>query len=153
MLTLFNHSISIQKILRLVALIFLIVSCAGVKTINNKQAHKKQTTNGFCSQEYHETEKRHLVMAAKIKSSVLANCFRNFLRFEENKKQKISVCNQISIKRSGRVSYVQVTNANKRVLPKDLKMCIEQEYWKMNFSGLQLISSHLIQFQLNFSSI
>lgn len=92
-------------------------------------------------------------MAAKIKSSVMANCFRNYLKFETNKKQQISTCNQLSIKKSGRVSYVQVTNANRKSLPKDFKMCLTQEYWSMDFEGLQLEGNHLIQFQLNFSSI
>ena len=92
-------------------------------------------------------------MAAKIRSSVLANCFKNYLKFETNKKQKISVCNQLSIKKNGRVSYVQVTNANKKKIPEDLRMCIVQEYRTMNFKGLQLDNAHLIQFQMNFSSI
>lgn len=127
-------------------------SCA-ITPINKVSNQNPVIDSGHCSKLYSETEKKHLVIAAKIKSSVLANCFRNYLRFETEKKQSISVCNQLSIKKSGRVSYVQITNANKRVLPKDLKMCIEQEYWKMDFEGLQLESSHLIEFQLNFASV
>ena len=150
-----NHLASIQQNYKYLFLLFIFSSCAGVKVLDSKKSSEasKASKAAFCKQQYSETEKRHLVMAAKIKSSVLANCFRNFLRFEENKKQSLSVCNQISVKRDGRVSYVQVTNANRRTLPKDLKMCIEQEYWRMNFSGLQLAENHLIQFQLNFSSI
>lgn len=118
-----------------------------------KAKQKNDFKSAFCSVEYNNVEKRHLVKAAKIKSSVLANCFKNYLRFEKNKKQTLSVCNQLYIKRSGRVSFVQVVNATRKALPKDLKMCIEQEYWAMNFKGLQLLNSHSIVFQLNFSSI
>lgn len=137
--------------MRLGIIVLLLIGCAGVKPLSNVAKTEKQKS--YCVQNYKNTEKKHLVMAAKIKSSVLANCFRNYLKFEKNKKQKISVCNNLSITRSGKVNYVQVTNANRRQLPKDFKMCIEQEYWTMNFSGLQLDKSHSIIFQLNFSSI
>jgi hypothetical protein len=92
-------------------------------------------------------------MAAKIKSSVLANCFKNYLRFEKNKKQVISTCNQLAVRKNGKVSFVQTTNVHKKNLPKDFKMCVKQEYWKMNFEGLQLEQSHIIKFPLNFSSL
>ena len=137
-----------QQIRVLAFFIFILIGCSGIKPINSP----KIQNSGFCNQTYEETEKRHLLMATKIRSSVLTNCFRNYLKFEKIKKQKISICNQLSVKKDGRVSYVQVTNVNRKVLPKDLKMCIEQEYRTRSFSGLQLESNHLIQFQLNFAS-
>lgn len=131
-------------------LLYFFVSCANVSSIPRKVT---RDVSSSCDQEYASSERKHLVTAARIKSSTLVNCFKNYLRFEQNKKQKISVCNQLSIQKNGRVSYVQVTNSNKKNLPKDFQMCIEQEYWSMNFKGLQLEESHLIRFQLNFSSI
>ncbi len=148
-----NHLTFIQSVYKC-SILLLIVSCSNIKVINSEgsqpQAVYEENECGFAAR---DVEERHLIVAAKIKSSVMANCFKNWLRFEDNKKQKISTCNQLSIRRNGSVSYVQVTEANGKQLPKDFKMCVRQEYWKMSFSGLQLDNSHVIRFPLNYSSI
>lgn len=150
-----NHLISIQSVYKYCALstILALCSCSSVNSIQKPKKSQAGFNTSLCQTHAKSVDEKHLIIATQIKSSVMVNCFKNYLRFEKNKKQVISTCNQLAVRKRGDVSFVQVTNANKRSLPKDLKMCIEQEYWKMDFSGLQLDQSYIIKFPLNFSSI
>ncbi|MAX65819.1 MAG: hypothetical protein QF441_00125 [Bacteriovoracaceae bacterium] len=150
-----NHLTFILSGCRYLALGLVIVSCAKVVSNQSNEPSLKRGTvkNESCYSRHQDFDGKNLVKVAQIKSSVLKNCFLNYLRFEKNKKQKIQVCNQLYVKRNGKVSFVQVTDLNKRNLPKDFKMCLKQEFWKMSFSGLDLRRSYSIQFPLNFSSI
>ncbi len=135
-------------------ILFLLISCASSRVSEYKKSNVPSLPPGKClTDPGNNVELKHLITGARIKSSSLAFCFKNYLRFEKEKKQLIGTCNQLSIKRSGRVSYVQVTNVNKKSLPKDFKMCLVQEYWKMSFKGLQLENSYIIKFPLQFSSL
>ena len=63
------------------------------------------------------------------------------------------MCTRLNVKRSGKVSFVKVFGVSPKRVPKDLAMCIEQEYWKMAFNGLQLDRSYSVKFPLNLSSM
>lgn len=145
-----NRLISIRSAYSL-GLLLLISSCANVKTISQKPTNAPRMS-GVCKSEFDQFEGNNLVKVAQIKSSVMKNCFLNYLKFEKQKKQTISTCNQLSINRGGKVNYVQVTDLHKKRLPKDLQMCIKQEFWKMDFRGLQLAKSYVINFPLTFAS-
>jgi len=125
-------------------------SCSSVPTVPKDVPYQGQRECNFTPK---GKEQKHLVMAAKIRSSVLARCYKHFLKFEEKKKQYIPTCNQLSVHHSGKVRWVQITHAQGKQLPRDLVMCMKQEFWKMKFSGLQLSQSQIISFRLNFSSI
>lgn len=133
------------------SLVLLLSSCSGVKSVSKQKTQKNYS--GSCSNSRHDLEVRHLTLSARIKSSGLTYCFSNFLKFEENKKQKISSCNQLAVKKTGNVTWVQVTGLDGKRIPKDFKMCLTQEYRKMDFSGLQLKEDLVIRFPLTFSSI
>jgi hypothetical protein len=127
-------------------------SCSSIRPIKHKINNKSGAS--YCERTQSESsDERSLVFAAKNKSVGIINCFRNYLRFEKNKKQLIKTCTRLNIKRSGDVSFVNVLGVSPRNVPKDLKMCLEQEYWKMKFSGLQLEKSYSLKFPLNLSSI
>jgi hypothetical protein len=129
-----------------------LLSCSSITTIKHKNI--VQNASSYCERTQSESsDERSLVFAAKNKSIGIVNCFRNYLRFETNKKQLIKTCTRLNIKRSGDVSFVNVLGVSPRNVPKDLKMCLEQEYWKMKFSGLQLDKSYSLKFPLNLSSI
>lgn len=145
-----NHLISIQSVYKLCFLLF-IISCANVKTISQRPINTSKMSDN-CKSHFDQFEGNNLVKVAQIKSSIMKNCFLNYLRFEKEKKQTISTCNQLSISRRGKVNYVQVTDLHKKRLPKDLQMCIKQEFWKMDFRGLQLGKSYVINFPLTFAS-
>jgi hypothetical protein len=155
-----NHLTSIlresdlmYKILGAISLVSLI-SCSSIKMNESTKPANDEVNvdNQTCKSEFTHFEGRNLVTAAQIKSSILKNCFLNYLRFETNKKQTIGTCNQLSISGGGKVNYVQVTDLKRKQLPKDLIMCMKQEYWKMDFSGLQLGKSYVINFPLTFTS-
>lgn len=154
-----NHLTSIQNDynlmnnLSVVILLATLISCSNAKMIKESPKSGQGVVNSrTCKTEFNHFEGRNLITAAQIKSTVLKNCFLNFLKFEQNKKQTIGTCNQLSISGGGKVNYVQVTDLNRKQLPKDLIMCMKQEYWKMNFSGLQLERSYIINFPLTFKS-
>ncbi len=125
----------------------LLSSCASSEPVT------KAIVTGQCGNSSHDLATRHLSISAKIKASRLAYCFQNYLKFEEKKKQQISTCNQISVKRSGLVVFAQVTSNSKGRMPKDLKMCLTQEFRQMDFKELQLSHDLTIKFPLTFSSI
>lgn len=97
---------------------------------------------------------RHLVISAKSqKKENLVACFKNYLKFQDDKEQLLQTCNELVIKNSGKVSSVQVISRGNQPIPKDFKWCLEQEFWKMDFSALQLDHDYQVVFPLNFSSI
>ncbi|MAZ48301.1 MAG: hypothetical protein CME65_07040 [Halobacteriovoraceae bacterium] len=110
------------------------------------------------SQECKETNvivrERHLVISAKSqKQDNLISCFKHYLKFQDNKEQLLQTCTELVIKSSGRVASVQTISRTDSVIPKDFKWCLEQEFWKMDFSALQLDHDYQIVFPLNFNSI
>ena len=137
--------------LKYIALIGLLLSCAQVKKAPNVKRSNNPATLA-CYSKHDDFDSNNLIQVAQIKSSHLTSCFKNYLRFEINKKQTLSVCNQLVIKRNGKVSYVQVNDLYRKNLPKDFVMCVKQEFWKMNFSALDLRRSHSIRFPLVFKS-
>jgi hypothetical protein len=137
---------------KLLLLSLLILSCStGIdKSKPLKTANTKKTV---CTNASNSIDIRHLVIAAKAKAPQLVSCFKNFLRFEETKKQRISTCNILTIRKSGKVKFAYSRGDAQSRLPKAMKMCMEQEFWKMKFTGLQLEKSYTIKFPLLFSSM
>lgn len=129
--------------MKYILLLFLLVSCA--QTNGSKQVDSR------CPETSKEMENRHVIISAKSQTGPLGRCFRDFLKFEENKKQSFKVCSAINVNKSGRVTYTKVFGLDKRI-PKDFQMCLEQEYWMMNFSKLQLDKPAYVKFPLEFKS-
>lgn len=105
-----------------------------------------------CHGENNSLEQRHLAIAAKNKVKVFSRCFDNFIKFEKNKNQKFYTCMLLTIHKNGAVKYVYSRGQFGTEPPKDLKMCIEQEMWGMDFSGLQLGKSLTVRFPVEFNS-
>lgn len=126
-----------------VLFLFLFVSCSQTKH-QNKQ-------NSLCPETNKDMENRHIVISAKSKSGALVRCFKNFLKFEEIKEQSFKFCNVMNVAKNGKVTYAKAFGLGKR-LPKDFRMCLEQEYWMMDFSKLQLQRPGYIKFPLEFRS-
>ena len=94
---------------------------------------------------------KHLIISAKAQNNSMANCFKNFIRFEEDKTQSIYTCSTLKINNSGRVSYAYTRGKRGQTVPKDLKMCMEQSFHKMDFNSLQLDQAQTIQFPIEFT--
>lgn len=135
------------KILGMAIVYGLFFSCAQ-KEVKNQSSHAKT----LCEFKSSDIEKRHIFMSVSSNQK-LTSCFLNYLRFETQKKQKISTCNKIHIRKNGKVSFALSMRDKNSKMPKDLRMCIEQELWSMNFEKLQLSSSKKITFPLIFQSI
>ncbi len=137
--------------LKLVILLTFLGSCSQVKRIPEVKRSNNPSTLA-CYSKHDDFDGKNLIQVAQIKSSDLTYCFKNYLRFEENKKQTLSVCNQLAINSKGKVGFVQVNDLYKKNLPRDFQMCLKQEFWKMDFSALDLTKSHSIRFPLVFKS-
>ena len=137
-----------------IILFLLVSSCAHEVTKSKPKKKIRKTSRRFndCTLEMNDISNRHLVIAAQSKARAFQKCFQNYLRFEQDKNQTIAVCNLLTVKRTGKVSFVYTRGHLGHQLPKDLKMCIEQEFWKINFSGLQLQKQHQIRFPIEFKS-
>ncbi len=140
-----------NRLISILSVCSIAVSCSSHK---NKSVVPKVAMDTDCKETNVLQIEKHLVIAAKNqKQKNLVSCFKNYLKFEKNKQQKLMTCSQINIKRSGRVSFVKTISTDNRKIPKDFKWCMEQEFWRMDFAGLQLDRDYQIMFPLNFSSI
>ncbi len=145
-----NHSILCQRGSNNSLLVFLtILLFKGCALFESKNVSKKVK----CNYGKRPIEVRHLELSAQAKSKQLAYCFKNFLRFEENKRHRFSTCNSLTVSKNGDVHSVFVSSTNRgNPLPKDFKMCMTQELRKMTFKGLQLDQAHQIRFPLVFQT-
>lgn len=141
-----------SRLISILSVCSIAVSCSSNK--NKVERPTKVALDSKCRETNVLQIEKHLVIAAKNqKQKNLVSCFKNYLKFEKNKQQKLMTCSQINIKRSGRVSFVKTISTNSDKIPKDFKWCMEQEFWRMDFAGLQLDRDYQIMFPLNFSSI
>ena len=127
----------------LICLLGLSFSCSQAPA-NKEAALRCPDTSG-------KMESRHVIISAKSQTGPLGRCFRDFLKFEENKKQSFKVCSVINVNKAGKVTYSKVFGLDKRI-PKDFQMCLEQEYWMMSFVKLQLRAPAYVKFPLEFKS-
>lgn len=114
-------------------------------------AHKEEVKLHPCELSPSKTESRHLIIAAKLQASSLSACFKNYIKFEENKNQSFNVCHKFNVSKVGEVTYSKAYGINQS-LPKDFEMCLEQQIWMMNFKGLQLQEADYINFSLKYQS-
>jgi len=147
-----SRLISIQNVSKTLVLLFLMASCSSYKeariqeAVNAAKVDDCQDTDSF-------GDKKFLMASAIHHSKVLSRCFENFMRFETNKKQTVKTCNILTVRKDGKVTYAYTRGYKGTVLPKDLKMCMEQDFWKMHFKGLQLDKGYTIKFPVGFQSI
>ena len=128
--------------MKYLVILVLLSSCS---SSTRKTLHK-------CELAPDNTQDRHIIIAAKLKMASLGACFKNYLRFEENKKQSFNICHNFNVAKSGKVTYSNAYGINKSI-PKDFRMCVEQELWLMNFNKLQLERSSYINFSFKYNSI
>ena len=136
-----NHLTLCQSVYKSIFIISLVLSCSQTRQI--------EKINSACKISDEDISQRHITLSVKTQQSVLTRCFKNYLKFQENKKQTLNFCNVIHVSQNGKVSYSKVFGIGSNV-PNDFKMCLEQEYWMMNFSKLQLQKPTYVKFPLEF---
>lgn len=148
-----NRLTSTQNVSSLIVLLLLIVSCSSSNNRRVTKRHKTYPQRSECEDLNPNVDQRVLVMAAKHNSKKLSHCFANYMRFESNKKQSIRTCNVITVNKYGKVTYAYTRGMKGKIIPKDLKMCMEQDLWSMHLKGLQLGRGYTIKFPISFKSI
>ncbi|MCO4755786.1 MAG: hypothetical protein KC478_14995 [Bacteriovoracaceae bacterium] len=95
-------------------------------------------------------EASHIELATKAMSSKFSGCFSNYLRLNKLDELSVKVCSHLIIHPVGKVVKARVSSNESKALSNDLKWCLEQELWKMNYSKLQFESSQSVKFPLHF---
>lgn len=132
----------------------MLVACSSTQKRRATKYKKRYTrSKSDCEDSHLHIDQRVLIMAAKHYSKSLSHCFANYMRFEKNKKQTIKTCNVVTVNKTGKVTYVYSRGMKGNVIPKDLKMCMEQDLWKMHLRGLQLGRGYTIKFPISFKAI
>jgi dihydroorotase-like cyclic amidohydrolase len=135
-------------------MIFLLMtSCShwnflGTRSVCSQSAENYLNSKDDTKLERKDQEKKSLENAFKIQALSLVNCYKNFLKFEKEKKEK-KVCVLMAVNRQGKTIYAKASNEAESI-PKPLKMCIEQQLWKMNFAHVSLKRSVSLKKLINF---
>lgn len=124
-------------------ILLIILSGCSSKPVVLSEKHSCQNT---ASQ-----QSSHAILSIKSQISKMQACFRNYIKFEENSKQTLKICHTLSISKKGKVTYSSVNPIEGRV-PNDLKMCLEQSLWVLDFQKLQLDNSLYVKFPLIYQS-
>lgn len=120
--------------------LILLAGCAGGKNAGKKPA-------SLCEAE--GMDDKHVSLAIQAMSSKFSGCFKNYFKLYEVESVDLKVCNQITIRQNGSVSRARVIG-NGMPISNDLRWCLEQELWKMDFSKLQFERTKRISFPLHF---
>ena len=134
--------------IKLLIPLLILTSCSSHLKESKPLKDKNYTKQCYIKQ--NSLEAKHAALSIS-RDSALVNCFKNYLRFQKNKKQSVSVCHSINIEKSGKPSYVKVKGLEYK-LSNDFKICLEQALWVKNLKGLQLSEKIYINFPINYSS-
>lgn len=117
-------------------------SCAAGQSAKNK-------TKKLSACEAPDQASSHAAMAVRAKATEFAGCFSNYMKLRELDKVEVSLCARLTADIGGRPSRVRVFGEDD-ALSNDLKWCLEQQLWKMDFSKLQYSSAQKLTFPLRF---
>ena len=125
-------------------LAFLTVSCSSEKVSSVPGAKDGESS---CSKNSLAAE--HVSISSHANSSKFNGCFLNHLRLNGLDALEAKICAYLVIRPNGEVSHAKVKGLDES-LSTDLRWCLEQEFWKMNYSGLQFDVSQKIKFPISF---
>lgn len=128
--------------MKYILLFLLLASCSS--SSKKKSIHQCELTPS-------KTEQRHLSISAKLHAGEFARCFKNYLKFEENKNQSFNVCHKINTDKNGKVIYSKVYGIGGQI-PKDFEMCLEQQLRMLDFQNLYLNQPEEVSFSLKYQT-
>lgn len=119
----------------------MLFGCASEKEslVQNQKPFKSCASPGLDS--------RHIRLSTQAKSHKFNGCFANYLKLHKIEHFNLNTCVDMRLDSSGTVSNVSISGDD---LSNDLKWCLTQELWKMNYSKLQLLNATRVKFDLNF---
>ncbi|MBC75248.1 MAG: hypothetical protein CME64_04465 [Halobacteriovoraceae bacterium] len=130
--------------LRSFKLAFLVLSLSACA--NNKGPGRKTATT--CGPT--DLKSKHIKLATQANAKKFHGCFVNYFKLHKVEQLNLNACVNINIASSGRVSSVSLKPENNSSLSNDLKWCLTQEMWKMDYSKLQFSKRSSAKFNLNF---
>lgn len=119
-------------------LVLFLLSCSSSK--DNKVA----SNSSYCSSD--KLLSKHIRIFAQYNMKTLQNCVANYVKLNK-KKFSVTTCNNLTINRYGKVTRASVYGKG---LPTDLKWCVEQAFWKADYSLLQIKEKTSVKFPLSF---
>ena len=130
--------------MKYIILLAFISGCSTTTAPTKKISHQ-------CEYNAESIESKHAILSAKRQGGALGNCFKNFIKFETDKTQSVHICHTLNVSKNGSVTYSKINGINSRV-SNDLKMCLEQSLWTMDFKSLQLSENLFLKFPLSYQS-
>ena len=118
----------------------LLLGCAA------QQEHKREQAS-TCSAQSQEAS--HISIATKARAQMFSGCFANYLKLNKIEEIEVKVCNHLTVRANGTVAYARVSGDGAD-LPTDLRWCLEQQLWGMDYSKLQFSVSQKISFPMHF---
>ena len=115
---------------------------------NNNQRQNASTAS-TCKAD--SIEASHIELATKAMASNFSGCFANYLKLYKLESTQVNICSHLVIYPTGKVAKARVSSNDSKALSNDLKWCLEQELWKMNYSKLQFEFSQSVKFPLKFA--
>lgn len=100
-----------------------------------------------CQFEKNTIDKKALLISIQSNSYKISNCLKNFLKFNHSHKADFKGCVRLLVSKSGIPRRINIRSNS---IPKDLKMCIEQELWTFKFENLYLDNTTQIEFPIDF---
>jgi len=128
--------------MRFILILLFCISCSS--TPEKKSIHQCELTPS-------KTEQRHLSISARLHAGQFAKCFKNYLKFEENKNQSFNVCHKINTDKNGKVIYSKAYGIGAQI-PKDFEMCLEQQLRMLDFKNLYLSEPEEVNFSLKYQT-
>jgi len=126
----------------------------GCAVRSQKKDAKKITDKGpQCSDKAQASS--HAQIAARANSQAFSGCFKNYLKLNPDAENlSVKFCAHIKTNSQGGVRRASlqdgVFNGDASSFPNDLRWCLEQQLWKLDFSGLQFGSPQILSFPLAF---
>ena len=90
---------------------------------------------------------KHARIYSEYNIAGLKNCLENYVRLNPKKSISVELCNSLVLSSRGKVISANVYGKD---VPTDLKWCVEQAFWKAEFSLLQIKERTNVKFPLNF---
>lgn len=124
-------------------ILLLFASCSS----NNERAENVLDLKS-CKLDSTSVDNKAMLININSNISKLSPCLKNYIKFSNKNKFSFSGCVRLVVSKSGQVKRVGLYPNN---LPKDLKMCIEQELWFFDFKNLYLDKKQNLSFPIQLS--
>lgn len=133
-----------NRLANLCAWVILFTSCAHQQI----DSVKSNSTRKNCQDDKWQT--RHVKMATRAQGNRFASCLVNYMRLRNLSELNLNVCVKAQITGQGKVAGISLSSMNDSDIEQELRWCVEQELWKLDYAALQLEFGDVFHFPLDF---